>query len=68
MSEYDQARTSFADEVRAVMRELLSTSASIDDVRAAHHHVTNAVALLRQREHGGNLSGPSEAALAAVGS
>lgn len=68
MSEYDQARSNFADEVRAVMCELLSTSASIDDVRAAHQHVANAVALLGQREHEGNFVGTSEAALATVGS
>lgn len=68
MSEYDQSRTNFANEIRAVMIELLSTSASIDDVRAAHHHVTNAVALLRQREHEENFLGPGEAALVTVGS
>lgn len=68
MSEYDRARANFADEVRAVVSELLSTSASIDDLRAAHQHVANAVALLGQREHDGNFEGASEAALAAVGS
>lgn len=68
MSEYDKARVNFADEVRAVMGELLSTSASINDVRAAHQFVANAVALLGQRAHEDNFEGPSEAALVAVGS
>lgn len=68
MSEYDKARVTFADEVRAVMSELLSTSASINDVRAAHQFIASAVALLRQRAHEDNFAGPSEAALAAVGS
>ena len=68
MSEYDKARSDFADEVRAVIGELLSTSASIADVRAAHQFVTNAVALLGQREHDENFAGPSEAALATIGS
>lgn len=68
MSEYDQARANFADEVRAVMSELLSTSASISDVRAAHQFVASAVALLGQSEHESNFAGPSEAALATIGS
>lgn len=68
MSEYDRARVDFADEVRAVMSELLSTSASIADLRSAHQFVANAVALLAQREHVDNFDGPSEAALAATGS
>ncbi|MFA5774188.1 MAG: PaaI family thioesterase [Ilumatobacteraceae bacterium] len=68
MSEYDQARSDFAEEVRAVIGELLSTSASIADIRAAHKHVTNAVALLGQREHAQDFFGPSEAALAVIGS
>lgn len=68
MSEYDKARSDFADEVRAVIDELLSTSAPIADIRVAHQHVTNAVALLGQREHEENFTGPSEAALAEVGS
>ena len=68
MSEYDKARSDFADEVRAVIGELLSTSAPIADIRAAHQHVTNAVALLGQREHDENFAGPSEAALAEFGS
>lgn len=67
MSEYDRARANFADEVRAVMSELLSTSASISDVRAAHQFVANAVALLGQSEHENNFVGPSEAALATIG-
>ena len=46
MSEYDQARANFADEVRAVIAELLSTSASIDDIASAHKFVASAVALL----------------------
>lgn len=68
MSDYDKARSDFADEVRAVIDELLSTSAPIADIRVAHQHVTNAVALLGQREHEENFTGPSEAALAEVGS
>ncbi len=68
MSEYDQARSNFADEVRAVISELLSTSAPIAEIRAAHQHVTNAVALMRQREHEESFAGPGEAALAQVGS
>lgn len=68
MSDYDKARSDFADEVRAVIDELLSTSAPIADIRIAHQHVTNAVALLGQREHEENFTGPSEAALAEVGS
>lgn len=68
MSEYDKVRANFADEVRAVVNELLSTSASIDDVRAAHQHVANAVTLLKQRQHDDNFEGASEAAFAAVGS
>ena len=68
MSDYDKARSDFADEVRAVIDELLSTSAPIADIRVAHQHVRNAVALLGQREHEENFTGPSEAALAEVGS
>jgi len=68
MSEYDKARANFADEVRAVVSELLSTSASIDDLRAAHQHVASAVEHLSQREHEQIFLGPSEAALATVGS
>lgn len=67
-SEYDKARFNFADEVRAVMTELLSTSASLDDVHTARQHVANAVALLGQRQHESNFAGLSEAALATVGS
>ncbi len=68
MSEYDQARVNFADEVRAVMVELLSTSASIDDIASAHKFVASAVALLKQREHDDTFEGPGEAALATIGS
>lgn len=68
MSEFDKARSDFADEVRAVIGELLSTSAPIADIRTAHQYVTNAVALLGQREHEKNFAGPSEAALAVIGS
>lgn len=68
MSEYDQARANFADEVRAVMVELLSTSASIDDIASAHKFVASAVSLLKQREHEHTFEGPGEAALAAIGS
>lgn len=68
MSDYDKARSEFADEVRAVIGELLSTSASIADIRAAHQFVSNAVALLGQREHDESFAGPSEAALAVTGS
>jgi acyl-coenzyme A thioesterase PaaI-like protein len=68
MSEYDKARVNFAEEVRAVMSELLSTSASIGDLRAAHQYIANAVTLLRQSEHEDKFEGPSEAALVAVGS
>jgi len=68
MSEYDKARANFADEVRAVVCELLSTSASIDDVREAHRHVADAVMLLKQRTHEENIVEPGEASFAAFGS
>lgn len=68
MSEYDKVRSDFADEVRALIGELLSTSTAIADIRAALQHVSNAVALLGQREHDENFAGPSEAALVAFGS
>ncbi len=67
MSAFDMARAAFAGDVREVINEILSTSASVADVESAHAMLAQAVKLLQQREHK-DYEGAGEAALAAVGS
>ena len=67
MSAFDMARADFVGDVREVINEILSTSASVADVKSAHSLLSQAVKLLQQREHT-DYEGAGEAALAAAGS
>ncbi|NBN96890.1 MAG: PaaI family thioesterase [Actinobacteria bacterium] len=58
----DQARVELADEVRAMIREIISTDANPDDIRRARDHVRSGVELLLAKAHG-VAPGVSEAAL-----
>lgn len=67
MSGFDIARAKFVADLRELINEILSTSASIADVESAHALLTQAVTLLQQRDHE-DYEGAGEAALAAAGS
>jgi acyl-coenzyme A thioesterase PaaI-like protein len=58
----DHARVELADEVRALIREIISTDASPDEIRRARDHVRAGVELLLAKAHG-VAPGVSEAAL-----
>lgn len=62
LTEADQARVELADEVREMIREIISTEASIEEVRRARDHVHAGVELLLARAHG-RAPGVGEAAL-----
>lgn len=62
LSEADRARVELADEVRAMIREIVSTDASPEDIRRARDHVHAAVEALVAKAHG-QTPGVSEAAL-----
>lgn len=67
MSIFDRTRADFVGDVREVINEILSTSASVADVKSAHALLAQAVKLLQLREHK-DYEGAGEAALAAAGS
>jgi acyl-coenzyme A thioesterase PaaI-like protein len=62
LTETDQARVELADEVRAMIREIITTDATPDDIRRARDHVHAGVAALLNKAHG-TPDGVSEAAL-----
>lgn len=62
LSETDRARVELADEVRAMIREIISTDASPEEIRRARDHVHAGVEALAARAHGSN-PGVGEAAL-----
>lgn len=62
LSEADRARVELADEVRAMIREIISTDASPEDIRRARDHVHAGVEALLAKAHG-RMPGVSEAAL-----
>ena len=62
LSETDVARVELADEVRAMIREIISTDASPDEIRRARDHVHAGVQALISKAHG-TAPGVGEAAL-----
>jgi len=62
LTEADQARVELADEVRAMIREIISTDASAEEIRRARDHVHAGVEALLSKAHG-KPEGVSEAAL-----
>jgi acyl-coenzyme A thioesterase PaaI-like protein len=62
LSETDRARVELADEVRAMIREIISTEASPEEIRRARDHVQAGVEALVTKAHG-QAQGVSEAAL-----
>jgi len=67
MSAFDAARADFVGDVREVINEILTTSASVADIESAHALLAQAVKLLQQREHK-DYETAGEASLAAAGS
>ena len=62
LTDADAARVELADEVRAMIREIISTDASPEEIRLAHDHVRAGVQALLSKAHG-TPPGVSEAAL-----
>jgi acyl-coenzyme A thioesterase PaaI-like protein len=62
LTEADRARVELADEVRAMIREIITTDATPDEIRRARDHVHAGVAALLSKAHG-TPDGVSEAAL-----
>ncbi|MFZ9707877.1 MAG: hypothetical protein ACO3CG_08595, partial [Ilumatobacteraceae bacterium] len=62
LSDADIARVELADEVRAMIREIISTDASPDEIRRARDHVHAGVQALLAKAHG-TPPGVGEAAL-----
>ena len=62
LTDADRARVELADEVRAMIREIISTEASPEEIRRARDHVRAGVEALVAKAHG-TPPGVSEAAL-----
>lgn len=63
LSEQDVARVELADEVRAMIREIISTDASVEEIRRVRDQVRAGVNALAANRHAG-ADGVNEAALA----
>lgn len=60
----DELRIQIAQELRAVLDELLATSAPVEELERTRAIINQAVSLLRSRPHSHNYEGPAEGSLA----
>ena len=67
-SENDKRRIEIAQEVRAVIDQLLATSAAVEELERTQAIINQAVALLKSRSHSHDYEGPSEGSLAPLNS
>ena len=64
----DELRIKIAEELRAVLDELLATSAPVEELERTRMIISQAVSLLKSRPHSHDYEGPAEGSLAPMNS